>query len=709
MKKFSKFFAYLIVLSVVFGLIYCQQQIIPLEPEGTPEVTADFNAALAKADAGGRVFVVFDGKPDPAVVENAGGKVVYNYNIVPAIAATGPGAMISQIAAHPRVVRVEPDRKVYAIDAELDDSWGVKHIGAGTVHDGGNKGAGVKVGILDSGIDYTHPDLDDNYVTGYDFVNDDNNPMDDYGHGTHVAGTLAAEDNGSGVVGVAPEASLYALKVLDADGGGYVSDVVAGIDWCVDNEIDVISMSLGGGYSELLENACNAAYGDGAGVLLVASAGNSGNPPGRGDNVEYPARFESVIAVAATDNSDNRARWSSTGPAVELAAPGVNIYSTIPGGEYGYKSGTSMSCPHVAGTAALVIAAGIADVRTQLQTTADDLGASGQDPLYGFGLVNAKAAVGAVTPPPVLVSIEVTPAEASIEVGSTQQFTATGTYEDESTADITSEVTWVSSNTSVATIEAGLATGLSEGTTDITANSNGKESNTATLTVTAPPDLVSIAVLPDVASIEVGSTQQFTATGNYSDGSTKDITSDVIWVSSNTEVATIEAGLATGESVGTAYITADLDGVTSKQAVLTVTPTTIKTILIESIIPSAERKGRSSRYDLYGTYTIVADDVGGSPVEGATVYVRWILPDGVMTGSGDTDSKGEITFVLEKASFGEYTMTADDVVEPGFKYNPDIGQSSIIFTFDISGITGPEVTAGNPPSQGKVISLNIKR
>lgn len=626
MKKFSKFLAYLIVLSVVFGLIYCQQQIIPLEPEGTPEVTADFNAALAKADAGGRVFVVFDGKPDPAVVENAGGKVVYNYNIVPAIAATGPGAMISQIASHPRVVRVEPDRKVYAIDTELDDSWGVKHIGAGIVHEGGNKGAGVKIGILDSGIDYTHLDLDDNYAGGYDFVNDDNDPMDDAGHGTHVAGTIAAEDGGFGVVGVAPEASLYALKVLDETGSGYWSDVIAALEWAVLNGIQVTNNSIGSNVNP--GETVKAAYDNAAaaGIINVASAGNSGNPPGRGDNVEYPARYESVIAVAATDKNDKRARFSSTGETVEIAAPGVDIVSTYIGGGYATGSGTSMASPHVAGTAALVIASGItgnAAVRSQLNNTADDLGASGRDTKYGYGLVDAKAAVGAVTPPPVLVSIAISPTQATIEVGFTQQFTAIGIYSDESTADITSEVNWASSNALVATID--------------------------------------------------------------------------------------EAGLATGISAETAYITADSDGVTSNQAELTVTPTTIITIFIESIVPSAKKKGRW--YDLYGTYTIVAAD-DGKPVEGAPVKARWILPDGSEAiGSGDTDYEGKINFVLKKASDGTYKMTADDVVDPGFEYDWGMGESSINLTFKNGVITiiDSEVTAGNPPSQGKAISLTVKR
>jgi subtilisin/minor extracellular protease Epr len=188
------------------------------------------------------------------------------------------------------------------------------------------------VAILDTGIDYEHSDLNDNYIGGYDFANNDLEPMDDNGHGTHCAGIVAAEDNEGGVVGVAPEADLYAVKVLDSVGNGYM--------------MDVISMSFGSNLgSTSLETACDNAYS--SGVLVVAAAGNDGNPSGEGDNVDYPARCDSVIAVAATDSNDNRAIWSSTGPDVELAAPGVSIYSTYLGGGYATMSGTSMACPHV--------------------------------------------------------------------------------------------------------------------------------------------------------------------------------------------------------------------------------------------------------------------------------------------------------------------------------------------------------------------------
>jgi subtilisin family serine protease len=349
-----------------------------------------------------KVLIGFKEKPGPAeqaIVKGAGGKIKYTYKLIPAIAASIPEVAIEALKKNPNITNIEFDSEVYALDAELDNSWGVKRIGAGFVHDGNNKGARIKIAIIDTGIDYSHPDLDGNYIGGYDFVNSDDDPMDDDGHGTHVAGIIAAEDNNIGVVGVAPEAKLYALKVLDDTGSGYMSDVVLAIQWATDpnddgsasDRLDIINMSLGGQKNIFLEWACNLAYLDG--LLLVAAAGNGGS-------VIYPAAYDSVISVSATDRDDALASFSSTGKQVELAAPGVNINSTLPGNEYSGEtwSGTSMASPHVAGTAALVWKANPTwsndEVRTQLQETAEDLGAVGWDSKYGYGLVDADEAAG---------------------------------------------------------------------------------------------------------------------------------------------------------------------------------------------------------------------------------------------------------------------------------------------------------------------------
>jgi len=399
-----------------------------------------------------KVIIAFDRQPgaqEKSLVHAAGGSINHTYHLVPAIAASLPQAAIDALQKNPQVVRIEPDVEVHAIGETIP--WGITQIGADIVQASGNTGNGIKVAVIDSGVDYTHPDLADNYAGGYDFVNNDADPMDDNNHGTHVAGTIAAAVNGLGVVGVAPKVSLYAVKVLNRRGSGDFSDVIAALEWCVDNGIQVTNNSFGssGDPGISVQQAYDAAYA--AGVLSIAAAGNEGTSDVTEDTVGYPAKYDSVVAVAATDINDARASFSSTGPAVELSAPGVSIYSTVRKSAYATYSGTSMASPHVAGVAALVIAAGTGTtpetVRTQLQNTADDLGADGKDPVFGFGLVNAVAATegGTIDPgnnPPV-VAITSPTGGASFESGATISFSAIAT--DDEDGDLSGSITWTSS------------------------------------------------------------------------------------------------------------------------------------------------------------------------------------------------------------------------------------------------------------------------
>lgn len=365
-----------------------------------------------------KVLIGFKQQPGPneqALVRSTGGEIRHSYHLIPAIAASVPSTAIAGLQHNPHVAYVEADGTVSAVEQVLP--WGVDRVNADVVHDY-DTGTGVKVGVIDTGIDLDHPDLtvagNTTFVDGTTTGNDDN------GHGTHVAGIIGARDNSIGVVGVAPDASLYAVKVLDSKGSGYESDVIAGIQWAVDNHMNVVNMSLGSSSaSTAFQTACDNAYADG--LVLVAAAGNSGNSSGRGDNVNYPARYDSVIAVAATDSSNLRASWSSTGPAVELAAPGVSIYSTYNNGTYATLSGTSMASPHVAGVAALVIASDPSltneEVRQRMDDTATDLGVSGRDTKYGYGLVNAALAAPNTTPPTPVHDVAVTGLTAPAQVG----------------------------------------------------------------------------------------------------------------------------------------------------------------------------------------------------------------------------------------------------------------------------------------------------
>ena len=353
------------------------------------------------------IIIGFHQMPIPsekALIYSEGGFVKHEYRLIPAVSASLSEQAIDDMRKNPRVAYIEDDVILTIATDEYVNSTGVSHIGCEIAHNNGIGGTGVKVAVIDTGVDYTHEDLDANYKGGYDFVFNDPDPFEAYNsHGTHVAGVIAAERNNVGVVGVAPNVSLYAVRVLDSAGFGTASWVIAGIEWAVYNDMDVVVMSLGTSvYSQSLRDACCNA--SGAGVLLVAAAGNT-----YGGNVTYPARYDSVMAVTATYPDDNRASLSPIGQEVELAAPGVNIRSTFVGGSsYGNLSGTSQAAPHVAGTAALIISSNLSDVnddgvvnnedvRLQLQSMAQDLGDPGKDDVYGYGLVDARITADATS------------------------------------------------------------------------------------------------------------------------------------------------------------------------------------------------------------------------------------------------------------------------------------------------------------------------
>lgn len=339
----------------------------------------------------------------------------------PVVSAELTQSEIDSLRKNGAVASVEDDMPCYAVDAtfsqlRVEDQpsvqaetipTGVSQIKAPAAW-GNSMGKGIRVAVVDTGIDFNHSDLKANYVGGASFVPGAPTPMDDQGHGTHCAGTIAAAINGSGVVGVAPQASLYAAKVLDRNGSGQFSWVIAGIDWCIKNKMHIVSMSLGGSAApSALQAICNAAWTKG--LLVVAAAGNSqgGSPvPPAASNVGFPGRYKNVIAVSAIDSANTIAPFSSRGPEVDVCAPGVNVLSTIPGGGYGKMSGTSMACPHVAGTAALTWGAHRFATNEQiwnlLAATVDNLGIPGWDFQFGYGRVNADAASGALTPAPVI-------------------------------------------------------------------------------------------------------------------------------------------------------------------------------------------------------------------------------------------------------------------------------------------------------------------
>ena len=360
------------------------------------------------------------------IAQQAGNKVVRDLELINAVVIRSPKVMIESVDARlfatGEVLRIDEDtHRTWINDAvaapDFDDTvnaviekftpmkaparpqpagnelpWGIKKVKAPEAWPT-TRGAKVKVAVVDTGIDMDHPNLVANVKGGTNAsmpipVPVPTPPEDDHGHGTHVSGTIAAaaiQAQGS-VIGVAPEAELYAVKVLDGQGRGYLSGIISGIEWCVKNNMNVLNMSLGGpDDNQSFHDAITAAYK--AGVAIVAAAGNDSGGP-----VAYPAAYTETIAVSASTLEDDFAYFSSKGPQVDFIAPGHKVYSTLKDGKYGTYSGTSMACPHVTGLAALAIARygvrGTDAVREALRPAAAKLPKLTSDQ-QGNGLIDA--------------------------------------------------------------------------------------------------------------------------------------------------------------------------------------------------------------------------------------------------------------------------------------------------------------------------------
>jgi len=369
-------------------------------------------------------------------------------------------------------VAAEPEYLVHATESPNDPNfaaqWGMSKIRAPLAWDVATGDFGIAIAILDTGVDLNHPDLaanlwqnfgeiagngvDDDgngYVDdrrGWDVIHHDGYPMDDHGHGTHVAGIAGAVgNNGVGVAGVLWRCRIMPVKVLNSSGSGTYSGVAEGVYYAAENGARIINMSLAGSdYSQLLQDAINDVvmrYD----VVFVAAAGNCGSGGtgcGSVNPIMYPAAMDNVISVAATDSGDVRGAFSEYNAFVDLAAPGVSIYSTTRGNSYGYKSGTSMASPHVAGLAGLIRALrpgwNREQVEAHLKATAAKVGnepyVNGRNDYYGYGRIDAAAALwGLVSPPHLAASgsewvIHAEPGEA-VQASLTLTNTGTGTME----------------------------------------------------------------------------------------------------------------------------------------------------------------------------------------------------------------------------------------------------------------------------------------
>jgi len=284
-------------------------------------------------------------------------------------------------------------------DPYVSQQWGWRRVKGDLAYDAGYSGEGVVVALLDTGVDVSHPDLAENLMEGWNFVDNNGNVTDVDGHGTMVAGIVAAAaNNGIGVAGVASNVTIMPLKVISESGGSLI-DINLAIRYAADNGADVIGMSLGGTLTKgsiAMETAVNYAYQKGC--VLVAAAGNN-------DTTEpfYPAAYENVIAVSAINETDQKASFSNYGDYIDFCAPGVNIVTTGKDGGYVSGSGTSFAAPFVTGVVAVMLSKypslSNGNVTETLRAQAEDLGEEGWDPFYGWGLVDAYDA-GSLPPVP---------------------------------------------------------------------------------------------------------------------------------------------------------------------------------------------------------------------------------------------------------------------------------------------------------------------
>jgi subtilisin family serine protease len=313
---------------------------------------------------------------------------------------------------------VEPVQRISKLvtpdDAFFSYQWHMTTLGATSAWDV-TMGEGVVVAVIDTGVSAGSDGFLD-LLPGWDFYANDDDASDEDGHGTHVAGTIAqSTGNAVGTVGLAPQVSILPIRVLGPDGGSS-TDVAAGIVWAVDQGAHVINMSLGGGgYSMAMADACEYAVNNG--VTVIAATGNDGYT----DHISYPAAYDSVIAVGATTMDGSIAYYSNYGPGIDITAPGGDVTADLDGDGFGdgvlqetidpatgafgffFFQGTSMATPHVAGAAALLYANGVkdvADMKTALTSTADDMGTLGYDESYGHGILNPVAALAWAPPEP---------------------------------------------------------------------------------------------------------------------------------------------------------------------------------------------------------------------------------------------------------------------------------------------------------------------
>jgi serine protease len=394
----------------------------PARPPSDQPIPSDEASAQARESSSTTDVRTKDGEIPIVTVEERGGKP--EITSTPVRSADEAASVAEQKAADGDLVAVDVDRPVRALADPNDDLFAqqwpfskVPFVNSWAVN--GTRGAGVTVAVVDTGVQDNHPDLSGQVLTGAHFLHSDNGkpvPLaaggtDDFsGHGTHVAGTIAAKSNNTtGISGAAPAVKILPVKVLCADGGGFSSDVADGITWAVDNGAGISNLSLGGGASSAEQSAVQYALDNN--VVVVAAGGNDGASGPASYPAAYSTQYANVVAVAATTNANGHPAYGTVASYLDISAPGGcggacgggsanDVLSTLNNSAYGTKAGTSMATPHVSAAAGLLRAAAsctASQVKSRLKGTATDLGAVGSDSTFGAGLVNPLAAGASCT------------------------------------------------------------------------------------------------------------------------------------------------------------------------------------------------------------------------------------------------------------------------------------------------------------------------
>lgn len=475
--------------------------------------------------------------------------------------------LLDDLAADPSIEYIEPNLPIrkateWVQDPRFEEQWGLHAIHAPEAWQNSEGTSQMTVAVLDTGVDYTHPDLAKRVDVrrGYNYIDGHADPMDDDGHGTHVAGIIAAEMNKIGIAGVSGRANVKILpfKVLDHEGNGTMYDVSLAIMDAVDKGADVINLSLTGerGKEEpkMLQEAID--YARDHDVAVIAAAGNDGRRVER----YVPASLPGVIAISAVGEELELAKFSNYGSGIGFAAPGEEILSTYLRGRYVYASGTSQAAPFVSGTVALIKAAEpelrSREIEERLRRTATDLGRKGPDEKFGYGLVNAYLALQEEVTRAELRSLNVNPGRLSLRPGSTIPLQATAIYRDQTQRDVTDQVTWQVLDESVATIDRGKVTAHAFGLTRITASYAGKR-----FTIPVEVKVSRLEVSEDRFILKPDEAVPISVIATYGDRTQEVLApSDVSWRSLDEEVATVKNGLVIGRSVGNTTITASFGG-----------------------------------------------------------------------------------------------------------------------------------------------------